>query len=272
LKHFKATECQTVTKFIHEWLPLQDWHHVQSTSKLHLCPSCQQAPETIEHFLACSHPEQQQIWKALHELLHKHQITHSISNVFHDILAFGLYQGRQAPTQLTFNHLPHDIHHLYQAQEQLGWKQLYYGRFSLVCIQLLEHYHPQVNGLHYLAKSVTMIWQSVLQVWAVCNAHLHPGNHEQEDQSQLQATVNQIIFEASQDPLLQALVENIDTEQIMAQPTRQIQQWVTNSYSHMQAHSKAIKLQACLRTHDIHHYFPPRTSQTSTDKNLLCPP
>jgi len=67
-----------------------------------------------------------------------------------------------------------------------------------------------------------MIWQSILQVWAVCNAHLHPENHKQEDCSQLQATVNQIIFKASQDPLLQALVENIDTEELMAQPTCQI--------------------------------------------------
>jgi len=86
LKHFKATEHWTVSKFIHKWLPcLQDWHHVQSTSKLHLCLSCQQAPETIKHVLACPHLKLQQIWKALHELLHKHQITHSISNVFHDI-------------------------------------------------------------------------------------------------------------------------------------------------------------------------------------------
>jgi len=53
----------------------------------------------------------------------------------------------------------------------------------------------------------------------VHNAHLHPGNCEQKDYSQLQAAVNQIIFEASQDPLLHALVENVDPEQIMAQPT-----------------------------------------------------
>jgi len=106
----------------------------------------------------------------------------------------------------------------------------------------------------------------------VRNAHLHPGNHEQEDRSQLQAAVNQIIFEASQDPLLQALVANIDTEQLMAQPTRRIRQWVTNSHNHMRAHSKAIKLQARLCTRDIRTYFPPRISQNSTAKNLLRPP
>jgi len=50
LKHFKAVKHWTVTKFIHKWLPLQDHHHVQSTSKLHLCLSCHQTPETTDHF------------------------------------------------------------------------------------------------------------------------------------------------------------------------------------------------------------------------------
>jgi len=89
LKHFKAVKHQTVTKFIHKWLPLQDHHHVQSTSKFHLCLSCHQAPENNNHFFACPHLDWQQIWKALHNLLHKHQITHGFSNMFHNILAFG---------------------------------------------------------------------------------------------------------------------------------------------------------------------------------------
>jgi len=232
------------------------------------------SPNPWDHwsFLACPHPDRQQIWKELHDLLYMHQITNGVSNVFHNILAFGLYQGCQASTNLTFNHLPHDLHHLYQAQEHLKWKQIYYGHISKSWIILLGHYHPQVNGRHYLEKSVTMIWQLVHQVWALWNNHLHPGNHEQEDCSQLQAGVNQIFFEASQDPLLHALVENIDPEQIMAQPTHQIQQWVTNSNNHMWAHSKAVKLQAHLCTRDICQYFLQHTTQTSTAKNLLHPP
>jgi len=51
LKRFKATERRTVVKFIHEWLPLQDCYHVQSASALHFCLSCNQQPETVEHFL-----------------------------------------------------------------------------------------------------------------------------------------------------------------------------------------------------------------------------
>ncbi len=57
LRQFNRTEHKTLTKFIHEWLPLQDRHHVHSASSDHLCPSCHSAPETVTHFLSCPHPE-----------------------------------------------------------------------------------------------------------------------------------------------------------------------------------------------------------------------
>jgi len=138
---------------------------------------------------------------------------------FHEMLAYGLYHGWNAPTQITFQHLPHDLHLLYSTQAHLGWKQLYYSCFMPLWICLLNHHHPQLNGSIYLTKIITLIWQSVLKIWKVCNDHLHPSNPEQEDHSQLQAAVNQIFFEACQDPILQTLVENLTAEQIMNRPT-----------------------------------------------------
>ncbi len=100
LRWFKATEWCMLQKFMHEWLPLQDCYHVQSTSTNHVCPSCWQAIEMADHFLACRHPARQQIWKEMHDSLFQHQIKHDVSNIFHDILAFGLYQGWQEPTTI----------------------------------------------------------------------------------------------------------------------------------------------------------------------------
>jgi len=154
LNCFNATNHHTLTKFIHEWLPLQDWYHVQSNSTDWLCSLCGQSAKTVAHFLACPHPDCQQIWKELHDSLHKHQIQNSISNIFHGILAFGLYHGHQAPTDLKFCHLPHDLTELYCRQESLGWKQLYYGHLTLMWISLLGHYHPQINGKTYFTKVI----------------------------------------------------------------------------------------------------------------------
>jgi len=57
LKKFKSTEQCTISKFIHEWLPLQTRYQVASLSQDQLCPSCHQAAETVDHFLACPHPK-----------------------------------------------------------------------------------------------------------------------------------------------------------------------------------------------------------------------
>jgi len=44
LNHFKVSNHCTITKFLHECLPLQDQHHVQSALFEYLCPSwCQAA-------------------------------------------------------------------------------------------------------------------------------------------------------------------------------------------------------------------------------------
>jgi len=142
-------------------------------------------------------------------------------------------------------------------------------------IQILGHYHPQINGQTYFTKVITLIWQAVLQVWKLQNDHLHPGSPEQEDCSYLKAAVNKIFFEAQWDPQLQVLVEHLDPEQIMSCPTCNIWQWVTHSNNHMHKHQKVQKLQACLCTKDICQYFPRCNlwpTCTSTDKNLLHPP
>jgi len=256
LCQFKAAEQCTLQKFMHEWLPLQDRYHVQSTSTNHVCPSCWQATETVDHFLACRHHAQQQIWKELHKSLFQNQTKHEVSNVFHDILVFGLYQGWQEPTTIQTHHLPTDLNNLYSSQHRMGWKQLYYRWFTPLWHDLLQTYHPQVNGNHYCTKILQLIWQATLKIWKICNEHLHPGNPEQEDRSQLQAAVDQIFEEAQHNPQLQVLVENLDPDQIMTCPVCSICQWVTNSNNHMWAHLKEAKPQACLRTHDICQYFP----------------
>jgi len=60
-----------ISKFIHEWLPLQDRHHVSSSTTNHQCPSCCCSTKTVEHILQCQHPDQQAIWNELHKSVYK---------------------------------------------------------------------------------------------------------------------------------------------------------------------------------------------------------
>jgi len=148
--------------------PLQDQYHVWSDSIDHLCPSCHHAAEIVDHFLACPQMDWQQIWKDHHKKLHRHQIKHNLSTIFHDIQAYGLCcQGWQAQTDITMHHLPTNIQALFEAQSYLGWKQLYYGWFTPLWISTIGYHHPQINGKNYMAKSLRLTWQAVLQIWTL---------------------------------------------------------------------------------------------------------
>jgi len=275
LKRFKTAERRIISKFIHEWLPLNARHQSSTATQVRTCPSCRQTEETVDHFFACRHNDRQQIWKDLHEQLYKHQIKNSVSNIFHDLLATGLYHSRGEPTHLTFNHAPNDILQLHQQQESMGWRQLYYGRVSPSWIGGLQDHHPQINGTLYYTQCVTYIWKAVLRIWQLRNQHQHPSSYMQEDRRLLEEEVHRIFQEAQQDPLLQEMVANITPEQILSRPTRRVRQWTTNSKNHIRAHHKASQLRAKLKTQDIRTFFPRLTTSppnTSADKNLLRPP
>jgi len=131
--------------------------------------------------------------------------------------------------------------------------------FSPQWVQVLQTYHPQINGIMYYSKCIRLIWQAVLKIWKLCNKHLHSCSHEQEDRSMLEAAVHWIFHEACQDPILQTMIEHTEPKRILSQPTCQICQWVTNSNNHIRAHSKAAQLQAKLCTQDIRQFFPPKS-------------
>jgi len=46
-QHLLQSKRQIISKFIHEWLPLLDRYHVQSSSANKQCPSCQGAIKTV---------------------------------------------------------------------------------------------------------------------------------------------------------------------------------------------------------------------------------
>jgi len=170
LRRFNRTECTTLTKFIHEWLPLQDCHHVHSASSNHLCPSCHSAPETVNHFLSCPHPECQALWNELDANLLKYFLCQQITSDHHDLFRYGLLQGR---TNLLYPDpqisLTEPLQTLCTVQYCLGWQQLYYGQLSPLWISLHNKSYPHINGLHYYTKCVTLIWQTVLKQWNIRN-------------------------------------------------------------------------------------------------------
>ena len=79
---FNQSKCRFLIKYIHEWLPLQDWYHIKSLSNDPLCPSCHSGKEMAQNFLECPHPDCQQVWKDLHHTIQKHSIKNNLSTLY----------------------------------------------------------------------------------------------------------------------------------------------------------------------------------------------
>jgi len=88
----KHAEKWIISRFIHEWLPLQDRYHIWSTSVSIQCPSCRQSTEMVEHFMQCPHLDQQAMWHNMHESIYKAQNKHNAFTQCYNALAYGLYQ------------------------------------------------------------------------------------------------------------------------------------------------------------------------------------
>jgi len=231
LSRFKASEKRILTKFVHEWLPLQDRYHVKSASIGQICPSCRQTKETAQHFLACNHTDRKIIWGELHQSLEKHAIHHDISPTLHALYAYGLYIGRQSSTNITPS-LDPSHQNIKQAQIQLGWHQLFYGRQATQWHTTCNTMHPTINSTHYYAKCLTLIWKAVIQIWTIRNNHLYPTDQRLADRTQLHDTVLQIFHDTQNDPTLKDILNYTTPEQIMEKPTQTIRQWIDNSHNH----------------------------------------
>jgi len=194
LTQFKHSKSRFLTKYIHEWLPLQDRYHVKSLSINQLCPSCCSGKEMAQHFLTCPHPDWQKVWTEFHQNIQKHPIKNSICSKLYNLIEYRLYQGHsiQPPFSPTITPTTQQTN---QGQSQLGWQQMYYGRYLPRWIELCTSLHPNINSMHYFAKIITLTWQAAIGIWTIRNKHLHPSNPTEADRTQLQDTVQQIFHD-----------------------------------------------------------------------------
>jgi len=104
---------------------------------------------------------------------------------------------------------------------------------------------------------------------------MHPATVHKADHSQLQATVLQIMHDTQQHPHLAAMIDHTNIDNLMARPTKQIQQFITHSHDHIRDHNQAEARRAQLHTHDIRTYFQcqvQKPTAMATEKKLLRPP
>jgi len=255
-------EHKFISKFIHKWLPLHNWYHIWSASANNLFPSCHTGKETMEHFLTCPHIDHRSLWCNLHDQLYKLHLENKIDGPLSwhplPLTIFGLPGHTTQPILLLTDLLAP----IYQAQDQLGWKQLYYGQFVKEWAVKLTAVSPQTNCMMFYSWALTLILKTVLLQWKLQNEHLHLANHCKDDCMQLQNIIYQILHDMHNNPLLQDFLSSFELEVLLCQPTKYIHQWIQNCTNHIKAQHKASQLQAKLHTQDIYMFFTQNTNMT----------
>jgi len=188
------------------------------------------------------------------------------------MLAYRLYHGWHAPTQISFHHLLHDLQTLYKAQVHMGWKQLYYGCLTPLWIQLLNYCHPQAIYPYTSWRSSCSFGRlsSKYGLYAMAIFTLKTPSRKNVVNAKQLWTKSSLKHARipSYRPWLTISIQN----RSWPVPHNISGNGSCTSHNHMHAHFKVAKLQAHLCTCNICQYFHRCNTQKTTDKSLLCPP
>ncbi len=247
-------------KFLHDWLPLKGASHTTNATASPLCPQCKRDDETTWHFWECQHPERTTRFQKLQRDLTALHAQYNLDPHMFQLLWQGLQAIRQDTTiDDQYETYPEPLRKLFQAQKNIGWDQLYYGRIS---IQWAHHVtidsQYKTNGEVFYSKVIGLVWSYIFDCWTQRNHHLHSTATAPPDYQVLKDQVRQIIETSNNDPALAMAIPPQTVEQIMQRPIPMIRSWAQRSARHMQNYLTAAHKRAVLHTHDIRNFFKPK--------------
>jgi len=155
-------------------------------------------------------------------------LKHNIRGNLCDLLSHGLYLGWQTlpPNPL----LPLITSIIYQEQTQIGWKQIYYGRFAAKWVSTIVT-HPQVNGTIFYLQILTEIWHAISMQWTI-QPEQAPSPSKPPGGWQNTATQYGIANPSwcTCWSLLQDFLTSFEPEVLLQWPNKYIWQWIKNEY------------------------------------------
>jgi len=175
-----------------------------------------------------------------------------------------LWQGLQAiqqdiPIDDQMDHYPETYQHLFKAQRNIGWDQLYYGRISVQWAQhMTSSSHYTINGDLFYTKVTTLVWQYILDCWQLQNTALHSPQDIPPDAQTLIAQAQQILETVCHAPELAHVALPPQPECLFQRPIHQLRQWVHRGKQHLDQYLTATHKHAVLHTLDIRNFFLPK--------------
>jgi len=152
---------------------------------------------------------------------------------------------------------PEPYRPIFHDQEQIGWKQLYYGRISKQWVHYLNQHQPDLDATQFCAKLLHCVWEYVLELWTARNTDQatatdrFPANMLSDLQG-IFAARNQLPNHTHE------RIYNHTYEELITKPKPYIQNWITNNQNYIRHEFKILAKQNRVNSQDIRQFFPPR--------------
>jgi hypothetical protein len=185
-------------KLVHGILPTCKHLHRHDPIRS-VCPLCKSATEDWAHILRCPHPTREK-WRS--EVITKMTKTCStiqtrpyLTRVLCEALEGWLHHTTADDYQLTPEDYPPAVQRLIRQQNEIGWNQLFLGRFSNEWGDLQDNYYARLReekvtkskkqtGQRWQALVISALWEQWWAVWDSRNKDLHGSDAKSRAQAE----------------------------------------------------------------------------------------
>jgi hypothetical protein len=185
-KHY--SQKRFITKLVHDWLPIGHLISKYGQQLPTKCPSCPHPDEDRWHFITC--PERKE-WKSdlmkdIDKYINSNPTRPALASILKESILAQLRNSRP-----TFGEHSAIYHKLLLQQHQIGWHQIFLGRFAEEWRVLQDDFLTSVtnrkrqhSGTLWVLNITTIIWKHMRQNWDDRNDAQHGIDAETREAAQ----------------------------------------------------------------------------------------
>jgi hypothetical protein len=268
LKLLPPRQSTTITKYLHEWLPVNNSKSIQATDQAKLCPICSSIDEDQIHFLTCPHEFYTKLWIQSATNIKKKLFKYD-KNIDHrliQLLGIAITQWRNTTSPPIPDFLPPHYHALHQKQSSIGWNHILGGRFTKEW--------QKTTSTQWVTYTIRIIWDELYTIWKARSTKNHGDSLDEKSARALQLITPKVLdlYQQRQDlDTDDQYIFKIEVEELLQQPMQNIKMWVhkatlriRNSKARRKAKHKAKKYKI---TNQLHPFFQNTNKTTITITN-----
>lgn len=186
----------TLVKYMNDMLPIGKLVHEYNPKYPRTCPSCPAPLEDRDHFWRCPATSRNQWRRECHsqmlQELNKHDTSPQLQTLYLNALDALLYNK-------PLDSIPVDpsVAEVAQAQADIGWHQILFGRFALHWQQSHNNYlgnraTSKNNGVTWMTTVIQVWLQQWLKLWKLRNEDRHGRDEATERQAQERQIIREV--------------------------------------------------------------------------------